>query len=247
MLDKISYNVSMLLQCPSCNSRFLVNDALIPPKGREVRCGKCKHNWFFTPVPTSDAQSSQESPAFATFDHALASATPEQASIMAESAGGTAQLPAIARAPFSLKRSLLPTAALVIITIITALASHYPEWKTLPVIGGIYRMSGVTDTTGLAFSDMKVTREVTETKTRFIVAGNIINRLDAATVQLPEVRVSLIDSQGKILLSRNYQVNKTMQANDIYPFRVTNVETSFADKVAQVVVDLGNSYELMVR
>jgi predicted Zn finger-like uncharacterized protein len=241
----------MLLQCPSCSSRFLVNDALIPSKGREVRCGKCKHNWFFTPPVSSDSPQTDgqpnESPAFAAFDHALATATPEQASVMAESAGNTAQLPAIARAPFSLKRALLPTAALVIIATLTALAVHYPEWKTLPVVGGTYRLAGFADTTGLAFSDMKVTREVTESKTRFIVAGNIINRLDATTVQLPEVRVSLIDSQGKILLSRSYQVNKTMVANDIYPFRVTNVETSFADKVAQVVVDLGNSYEMMVR
>jgi predicted Zn finger-like uncharacterized protein len=38
----------MILSCPSCKSRFLVDPAAVGT-GRQVRCGRCKHEWFATP------------------------------------------------------------------------------------------------------------------------------------------------------------------------------------------------------
>ena len=38
----------MLLTCPSCNSKYLVNSADLKPEGRTVQCAKCGHNWFQT-------------------------------------------------------------------------------------------------------------------------------------------------------------------------------------------------------
>lgn len=45
----------MILSCPSCNSRFLVDPAALGA-GRQVRCGRCRHDWFATPPeePGSD-------------------------------------------------------------------------------------------------------------------------------------------------------------------------------------------------
>jgi predicted Zn finger-like uncharacterized protein len=42
----------VIVQCPACNTRYLVPAAAIGAKGRVVRCTKCKHQWFFTP-PTA--------------------------------------------------------------------------------------------------------------------------------------------------------------------------------------------------
>ena len=39
----------MLLTCPSCNSKYLVNSADLKPDGRIVRCVKCHFDWFQTP------------------------------------------------------------------------------------------------------------------------------------------------------------------------------------------------------
>ena len=36
----------MLLTCPSCNSKYLVNSADLNQNGREVKCGKCEYEWF---------------------------------------------------------------------------------------------------------------------------------------------------------------------------------------------------------
>ena len=36
----------MLISCTSCNSKYLVNSADLKPKGRNVKCAKCGHEWY---------------------------------------------------------------------------------------------------------------------------------------------------------------------------------------------------------
>ena len=36
----------MILACPECKSRYVVNPTALLPSGRTVRCAKCKHTWF---------------------------------------------------------------------------------------------------------------------------------------------------------------------------------------------------------
>lgn len=46
---------SMILNCPSCDTRFLIDPTLIGQSGRTVRCGRCAHNWFQVPQPEPEA------------------------------------------------------------------------------------------------------------------------------------------------------------------------------------------------
>jgi predicted Zn finger-like uncharacterized protein len=54
----------MILTCPNCSARFLINVAALHPSGREVRCGRCRHQWFAAPPepekpqPTAVAEAS---------------------------------------------------------------------------------------------------------------------------------------------------------------------------------------------
>ena len=36
----------MILTCPECKSRYVVNPTALMPSGRTVRCAKCSHSWF---------------------------------------------------------------------------------------------------------------------------------------------------------------------------------------------------------
>lgn len=127
-----------------------------------------------------------------------------------------------------------------------AFMSHASRWTDAPVIGGMYRLFGATSTKGLAFAELKMEREEEESKTRFILSGKIVNH---ATVErtVPIVRVLLKDKDGGEVWARKYPVNIALKPGEDYPFRIVNVETSFGEKVETVVIDLGNSMELMLR
>ncbi len=36
----------MILTCPECKSRYVVSPSALMPRGRTVRCAKCRHSWF---------------------------------------------------------------------------------------------------------------------------------------------------------------------------------------------------------
>ncbi|TXH34331.1 MAG: DUF3426 domain-containing protein [Rhodospirillaceae bacterium] len=47
----------MIVSCPACGTSFTVDDSLIGPAGRKVRCAKCDHRWRQMPVVAeADAQ-----------------------------------------------------------------------------------------------------------------------------------------------------------------------------------------------
>lgn len=254
----------MILQCPECSSRFMVADALIPSEGRMVRCGKCKHDWHVAhpqqevqpmDAATSDNQESL-SEVFAgfnvSFDEALKAEQEkaeidDSASAMATGTQATQmKLPAIAPKHFQVRPFIFSTAAMLILVLIMAPIAYYPNMKTAPVFSGLYSLLGWKNTEGLILADMNMTKEKNEGVTRFIISGNLINQSDHTRV-VPIVRIAMKDIEAEDIWSREYQVNKTLRSGDIYPFRITNAQTSFGDKVSQITVDVGNGYELMVR
>lgn len=251
----------MILQCPQCQSRFMVADALIPSDGRMVRCGKCKHDWhvMHSAVPMEMVESAQDtsvapqeslSDVFAgfnvAFDEAKKPDDSHDAEVSADNTAMQMQLPAIKAKAFQVRPFIFSTAALAVLVLIIAPISYYPSFKTTPGFSAIYAMLGWKNTEGLILSDINMTKEKHEGMTKFIIAGNLMNQSEKTAV-VPVVRIAMTDDKNAVVWSRAYQVNKTLKAGDIYPFRITNAQTVHGNKVAQILVDVGNDFELMVR
>lgn len=129
---------------------------------------------------------------------------------------------------------------------VLALIAYYPRWSELPGLSGIYSAIGAKSTKGLVFADVSMEREQNGPKTKFIIAGSVRNESSATRI-VPTVRVSLRDRANTVILGREYPVKTPLKAGEVYPFRITNVETTFASNVSSIVVDMGNSIQLMVR
>ena len=50
----------MILNCPNCQTRYLVPSAAIGVEGREVRCAKCSYEWFQDPSEETSLENSYE-------------------------------------------------------------------------------------------------------------------------------------------------------------------------------------------
>ena len=47
----------MIITCPNCSIRFMLDDALMPARGRKVRCAKCSHVWHEqSPTPVAEPE-----------------------------------------------------------------------------------------------------------------------------------------------------------------------------------------------
>lgn len=231
----------MILQCPQCNARFIVANALIPPEGRTVKCGKCAHQWH----AAQDAEPSLSEAAVAppaaesvNMAEAPAAAPPE---VMRNPPVPAIKPLAVPMRPIKTAVPLLALAWLVI-----ALYAYFPGGQDMALLRGIYGALGVTSTHGLEFSDVTMEREDSAGGTRFLLSGSIANT-DAVARTVPNVRVQLKDDAQEIIWERTYVVNIPLDPGQVYPFRIDNVASVFADKARAIVMDIGNNFELVMR
>ncbi len=211
----------------------MVADSMVPPGGRTVKCGKCANQWFVS-------KESAEAPStdFAALTaQAYAEAAPQP--------HDPKQLPAIATRPFKVWPFQAAAAAMVVAWLIIATYAYFPGLHK-GAFSGLYGALGVTDTSDLAFADVTMERENNEGRTRFIIAGSVANHGSTPRL-LPLARVEVKDSDGKVIWGQVYPVNETIKPGQVYPFRIDNVETSFANRAASIVLDMGNNFELVMR
>lgn len=229
----------MILDCPKCSARFLVADRLIPHDGRTVRCGACSHQWHVMPAIQLTVPSDVETVPIAA--PPIEEPLPEIKPIPKGS-----NVPAITKRKLPVKPFIIAAPVLLALWVILAFFTYFPKGVDAPVFRSLYSVFGVANTQGLVFADVHMEREDTETKTKFIFTGSIQNHA-AVERTVPLVRIALKDKGGSIIWVRKYPVNVQLKAGEVYPFRIVDVQTSFAQNVATIVLDLGNSLELMVR
>lgn len=272
----------MILQCPGCDTRFLVNPSLIPPQGREVKCAKCAYQWHVDheeePAPrkpmAEDRPSDNLMQARVGDDHPEAyhdedagfaidperektsqtvDSLPNMPEFVPESFGDdmpefsfSGSMPATVEEKSGLQAA--PLMALAVVLVLATLGASLFAFRgsLQPVMPWAYDLMGLPRTDGLALSDVVLRQRPLRNKTRYIVEGNIVNESDGVRA-IPVLRVAIVDKNGEWLASREYQASATIKPGELFPFKASNLETTFVDRVDHLQVDLGNGVELMLR
>ncbi len=207
-------------------------DSLIPPDGRTVKCGRCAHQWH-TPGIEGNAS-------FA--DLAAAAAAEEDTGPVIRR-----QLPVVQPDPYSTMPFILAALMMLLLWPLLELSAHYRNWIDAPVARSLYAMAGIHTSEGLAFDNVTMQKnKLGGGQTQFLISGSVSNHAAVAR-QVPSVRVSLKNKDGKSIWTREYEVNETLDPGAAYPFRIDNVSTSFANDVSSIVLDLGHGLQLTMR
>ncbi len=212
-----------------------------------MRCGKCAHEWFalhpLDPEPVATQPVAE--PLGEEGLHPLDVAFAEPEITFTATASGIHKA-ASARARINPKPFRIAVPVLAVAWLALAFVTYFPSWSQSSLLSGVYRAVGAVPLDGLVFADVGMQREQEGSKTKFILTGSIRN-YSSMQREVPTVRVLLKDKENKTIWGREYPVHTTLKAGEVYPFRIANVETSFAGSVSSIVVDMGNSLQLLVR
>ena len=225
----------MLLNCPSCDVRFMVDDALIGA-GRTVKCGSCSHSWFVAPEVAVEEIAPEQ--AVDTSHEPVVEDMADVAQIVSHIAR---KEQAVAQAKTGSLKIL--AASLALLLCITGL---YAFRDTL-YVPGLSALLGMKPSDGVRLADINLSNKgEAEGKADYVVVGKIVNTADAPR-SIPTLHVALLDAEGGIITSREYVADKTLAPGEHTPFTAAGLSTVRRDALASVLVELGNGVELMLR
>lgn len=278
----------MILNCPTCNTRFAVDEKAIG-EGRDVKCGACAHVWFVDPnplgadfadfMPMSPKQTPDEeaNDLIATFEEAYEGKKPAEKDEVPEADladtdfeetsfeqdedegegdalvpefeemdGAADTMPNFAMptvseeavpAPVGLKIAFAACAAAMLLAALLAFNIHVP---------GIAGMLGQQDTSGVKLADVQVREIPSRDKARYVVEGKIVNMGEESRA-IPTLRIALLDGEGNVMMSREYNADKTLEPGEDTPFTASKLDTAFKDRLSHILVELGSGAQLMIR
>jgi predicted Zn finger-like uncharacterized protein len=181
----------MILSCPSCSTRYLVDPLAIGGEGRQVRCARCGHVWRQAPPPPEEL-ATPAGPAEE--DEAPILRGPARVRPLPPGSN----LPAL-RQPPRRRAGGLAWAALVLLVVgaVGALFAFRQQFVAIwPPASQLYRLAGVSATDepgqGLDIRDVKFERKTEAGRTVLLVTGQVVNPTQGAR-PAPRLRVAIGD------------------------------------------------------
>jgi len=207
----------MILTCPSCDTRYQVDEAKFPPQGRQVRCAKCGHIWHQAgPAPAPEPElviKAEEEPVHP------AEPSPSRTRAFA---------PAAVTEPEPTPRGAMVAVVagwvgliLVILAIGYSLVRYRQEISMIwPQSAGVYASLGLkVNAHGIDFARVDYRRENEDGQLVLAVTGNIVN---SGSRELPvpqNVRVTLSDADNHELYHWSFKPNvQTLKPGQSSPF-----------------------------
>ena len=172
----------MIVTCPDCATRYLVDPRALGASGRVVRCANCAHTWHQT--PPEDVPRRIESPPL----------DPEPM----ERSETRIQLPAVTRRPRPALRYIVGWLVMVVILVGVGAGLVHERGRivaTWPALAGLYQAIGLPVPPAERIFEARnlQTQRVTENDLpTIVVTGEVVN-LSPMTRAAPKVKVSLND------------------------------------------------------
>lgn len=207
----------MILTCPSCSTRYQVDEANFPPLGRQVRCAKCGHIWHQAgPAPAPEPEAAVVAPEPARAPEPGLSRTRD----FAPAATHTEPEPAARGTMLAVAAGWVGLIA-VILVIGYSLVRYRQEISVIwPQSAGVYSSLGLkVSAQGIDFAHVDYRRESEDGQMVLAVTGNIVN---SGTRELPvpqNVRVTLSDANNHELYHWSFTPNvQTLKPGQSSPF-----------------------------
>jgi predicted Zn finger-like uncharacterized protein len=221
----------MIVTCPECATRYLVDPRALGTSGRTVRCANCANTWHQT--PPDDAPPRLEPP------------RPALEPLTIERPEARIQLPVVARPR---RRSGLRAvgwiaAVLVLFVLGAGLVAEKGRILALwPASAALYETVGLgSGATGQKFS-VRITdtqNDRSDDQSTIVVIGEVVN-LTAVTQPAPKVKVSLNDADEHELLAWVIPLtDEHLLPGQTVTFRTTSSRPPGAVAVSAAIVDGG--------
>ncbi len=232
----------MILSCSACSTRFLVDPALLAPKGRMVRCAKCGHQWMQTPsedVAEDVAEdAATDSPEISAED---AAPPPLEAGPRAIPTGS--DLPAFPRKPARRGGAVGWVAlAVVVIAVLGGGTVARDEIVAVwPPAAQLYELAGLEVATvpfGLELRNVKHSQRTEQGVPVLIIEGEVKN-ISKFTYEVPKLRAALRNAEQDEIKSWTFSAVQTrLLPGESAPF-VTQLKDPPA-KVTDVAITFVN-------
>lgn len=215
----------MYLSCPACYTSFVVTAEQIGPNGRRVRCSKCNHGWFASPIikkETGPIPVQKYSPII-----------PDRVGSTTEKFKPGVNLPALL--PINIPLYLYIAPVLLAAAIIFSSMVLFQD--KLSFMG----LLGTSDNLSVHDINIEYDKEMGN-----IVASYKIVNMSPEFVSVPQIRIRLLDGKHRTLKSHvASNTNSTLA-----PKQYVTIRTNFADappNVQFIDISLGNKLDFILR
>ena len=199
----------MILTCPECASRYFIDDRLIGPGGKTVRCSSCGSSWRarLDDEPLELTSSPEEGALAAPrYDEPPEEAEPALSDLPAD------RLPGAFRAKAEQRRRIREAAAAgavwagigaALLAVIALLVIFRTEVvRMIPKTASAYAAVGLAvNTTGINIEKVEAAPGLQDGRAAVVVTGALRN-IEKRPVVAPALRINLLNKDGRIVQSK---------------------------------------------
>jgi predicted Zn finger-like uncharacterized protein len=221
----------MIVTCPACSTRYLVDPRALGESGRLVRCASCAHTWHQEPAEDAPRRVDLPPP----------EPPPIAAPEMTLRSAGRVQLPALTP-----PRRRVSAAGWVAYLIVLAGILAGGLWLTRdqlvsrwPAMARYYQMIGIPVETAegsFDFHNVTPTRDTENGLPTLVIQGDVVNVSKVAR-RVPKLKVTLLDGSNHELQSWEFTVSDDrLLPGASIPFRTSIAQPNEAATMIKVSV-----------